>query len=248
MLSTTNYNTKIDDRLELLFPSSNFVNKMKELNFVIGGSFIINTILEEKWRVGDIDIYCNYNPDENIYNHPLNIWIINELGGFMDRCYNYFGHLSCDFILKNITINVIYIQNNLQIQKYIEETSDLTICTSLYNGFFTSYHSDLLNRIATKINSHLKPENNPEDEYNFIFKRMIRCIKYKLRGFEIENFTYTNENLAQHNSYFIQLEKRRNKIRDKILKYIQQKDKFLHLTQNELPFPLNNTNILEKWI
>lgn len=209
MISTTVHNEKFETKLGVL------INKIRDFNFVISGSFVISTILDETsgYESSDIDLYVGYDYrliDGVTIDSEFDRWICEILGGILVRNKNY-QDKSWKYLCPDFTLNIINTRKSTkeEIIQYIIDTSDLDICMSTYDGYNCRYFPSLLAKKAKITNSHLiettfeyvGSENDREKSFKsfsdvFIIKRKTRQYKYITRGFDIEE-----SSLSQFDEY-----------------------------------------------
>lgn len=217
MISTTEFNSRFDEKLGVL------ADKIREFECVISGSFVISTILNENFN-GDIDIYVKWDHITSkgssfIIDSDFDRWIVTELGGVYSNNGSYLTYCDEDrrvnykYYCNNMILNIINVDvdSKERIYEYINNSSDLDICTSTYDGFNTRYIHSILERKAKSINTNLigrgdkfEPNKEKLDSYvrcfgleiykktyksymnGIIRNRKLRIMKYEMRGFNIE--------------------------------------------------------------
>lgn len=194
MISTNYYNSMFEQKLKSLDL------KIKENQFVIGGSFTISIILDKYYQHSDIDIYVDYLiifRQNGSIDSEFDDWIVNNMGGVLLLVsYNNLEYQSSyKYICPNITLNIISTncKTKNEIKEYIKQTSDLDICTSTYDGYITDFPEILLTMKANVINQHLINNYNFLSDKTKVLKqfnkaRRNRQYKYILRGFKIYNY------------------------------------------------------------
>lgn len=169
-------------------------------DFIVSGSFVISNILDEHYDESDIDIYVNYPfvlKDPDNVDSEFEEWLVEKYGAVlrMDN-YNMLDVRSHKYIIRNFKdINIINLpgKNKDEIKEYIKTTSDLDICTSCYDGFFVEFPISVLMKKAIEINIDHEQINYREFK-SYVFKRKLRILKYRNRGFEV----YTNFNIDEN--------------------------------------------------
>ncbi len=205
---TSSYNGKLEKQLGIL---AGFI---RDYPIVVGGSAVISAICEVDFPGSDIDLYVGYKirRRENLnIDHPFNDFIVEEMGGVLADNVNY-QNKSYKYICPNITINIIHtgVETKREIIKYINDTADLDICTSTFDGFETRFTISVLTKNASVINQHLIESTfestllgkDREDAFKkfsaiFMIKRKTRQVKYINRGFfimgtELDEVDYYN--------------------------------------------------------
>lgn len=231
MISSTDFNTKFRERLGPLN------DKIVNLGLVISGSFVVSNIIDEfdnpEYRTSDIDIAVGYSIEGSTkleINSDFDRWIVSELGGLLILNSRY-QEKSWKYICPKFTLNIINTGKNTseEIVKYIEDTSDLSICMSTYDGHRVKFFPSLLKKEATITNSHLlfstfhftgdlADMNNTFNDFKrvFLLKRKTRQIKYIKRGFTISDVSITDFNRYNANEYFIESDNKERSIRESI--------------------------------
>ena len=210
---TNFYNQKIDEKLGLI------ADKIREFPIVVGGSLIISVIREEEYLNSDIDIYVGYNlirREDRSIDHPFNDFIVNEIGGVMTDNVNY-QNKSYKYVCKDVIFNIIHTgcSTKEKIIQYINNTADLDICTSTYDGTEVRFTISILTKLARVINQHLlestfisteigKEREKSFEQFKEVFelKRKTRQFKYISRGFKISG-SYLDEVDCYNASTFI---------------------------------------------
>lgn len=176
---------------------------------VVSGSLLPNFAIGKR-NFNDIDIYC---PKEC---KNLEEYIETKLGGIKQTSPDYFDNFGNPIIcVKYIThykpINIIYTpcSNKEEIKLYITRISDLTICTSWFDGNEYWLHPDALNGVAHPINikslsiflegdefTTSAKFNTPNEMYDYyVTKRIIRARKYEKIGFVVDMNTVPTEQI-----------------------------------------------------
>lgn len=190
MVITTEFNNKI----------KNFLGGIDEWKFIISGSFVISMILGENYDESDIDIYVDYPfilKDPNTVESDFEEWLVEEYGAVLKmENYSMLDVRSHKYIIKNFKdINIINLPGKTkdQIKQYIKATSDLDICTSYYDGINVEFPISVLTGNCREIN--VKTEFlTYKEEKSYHFKRKIRQLKYRNRGFQIQSNYQIDEN------------------------------------------------------
>lgn len=193
---TDSYNRLLDEKLGPL------ADKIRENPMVVGGSTVISIISDDEYQGSDIDIYVGYKlirRSNGSVESEFDDWIVNELGGVLVMNVNY-QDKSYKYVCPKITINIIHTGKSTkeEIIQYIQDTADLDICTSTYDGFFVRFPCLLLIKQARVINQHLikttfDTQMTGDDLaktyekfcYVFNIKRKTRQYKYIQRKFQI---------------------------------------------------------------
>lgn len=231
MISSVDFNAKFEERLGLLN------EKIKELGLVISGSFVISTLLdvwkESEYSSSDIDISVGYSIEGSTQlaiNSDFDRWIVSELGGLLILNSRY-QTKSWKYICPHFTLNIINTgrTTSKEIVKYIEETSDLSICMSTYDGYRTRFFPSLFDRQAIVTNSHLLFSTfhfdgsvvDEEDAFKkfksiFLLKRKTRQVKYINRGFKIAGVSITDFDRFNANEFSIEADNKERSIRESI--------------------------------
>lgn len=227
---TTIYNSKIEKKLGLL------AEIIREYPIVVGGSLVISVICDEDYSGSDIDVYVGYRlvrRENKTINHPFNDFIVDRMGGVLADNINY-QNKSYKYICPNVTINIIHtgVETKEDIIKYINDTSDLDICTSTFDGFQTKFTISVLTRKAIVINQHLmettfettltgssRDEAFEKFKNVFMIKRKTRQYKYMTRGFQISGSILDEVDYYNANSFIINQTYKENIVRD-TLKFV----------------------------
>jgi hypothetical protein len=175
---------------------------LKEMILVLGGSFVNAQICETVYPGSDLDFYAGYplkKRDDGSVDSEFDDFIVNSMGGVLIKNINY-QDKSYKYICPEITINIIYTGKTSkdEIIEYVNQTSDLDICTSTYDGFLTRFSVAVLTKKASIINEHLiettfecsaqgseRCVSYAKFHSIFTIKRKTRQYKYSTRGFTI---------------------------------------------------------------
>lgn len=254
MISTIYYNSMFEQKLKSLDL------KIKENQFVIGGSFVISTILDKNYQYSDINIYVNYSikfRENGSIDSEFDNWIVNNMGGvlLLISHNNLENQSSYKYICPTITLNIIStnFKSKNEIKEYIKQTSDLDICTSTYDGYISEFPETLLTMKANVINQHLINRYDSLTEKTIYLKqfnkaRRNRHYKYILRGFEINNHEniviLTDFDKTNTKKFYNKLHKEENVIRYACL-WIAEKIKTLNSNIYTLNKILNEISLFK---
>jgi hypothetical protein len=219
-------NFKINSRLKNVFKEKflSFKNFMKQYKCVIGGSFILQCILNEKWdkeyKRSDIDLYISdrledesckyfesigyYGPrfdDRNgKYNMPNIIkWYWNYDKSFIDlnnkEFYNNRMYLNTPIQVIGLKLKENYSDIN-NILAYLTINYDLSICKNCY------YYDDRDHIILSNLDNIFNKVTTLDIEH-ILPETINRIKKYESRGFKILN---KDEFLERTNDEWIKLQ------------------------------------------
>ncbi len=176
---------------------------------VVGGSFVISAILNERYDNSDIDLYAGYNytiREDGSIDSILDNYIVNSLGGVLSQIFKSEYVFNYKYFCPNMIININHTKfvSKGKIVNHIKKVSDLDICCSTYDGYFFQFPDNLLIKKANVINLHLREDTFRSDQYDpylriqeynrhdriFSLKRNTRIYKYMERGFIIYHGIY----------------------------------------------------------
>lgn len=202
---TTDFNAKIIERLtDMGIDGQELVDRMKQENGEIAGSFPTQVLLNEKYASSDVDIFFKAI-DINVFNNFSN-WLFGKFSCFS----TYDGSQeNTESIISSRTyhinpklkINVIYV--NIENLNDHFANFDLSFCRTIYNGDNIRYLPDTLkkqgviNTVNSFVGSHrYKSYSGLNRSYETCVDPTIneylgvlcsRISKYTKRGFRITN-------------------------------------------------------------
>ncbi len=217
MPKTTEYNNIIQQKL----------GKLNEWifreNAVISGSFLISTLRNETYEGQDIDFYTNREfkmRDFQTVDSEFEDFLVNEMGAILKiESYTGLDSRSHKYIIKDwYEINIINIPGR-NIKRYIRKTSDLDICTCVYDGLECIFDFSVLTGHAKEINIKTNFGDFKEQE-RYEFKRKLRISKYLKRGFKIITNLILDEEFIYSEYMYYMKQKNRDEFIINMLNYI----------------------------
>jgi hypothetical protein len=92
-----------------------FTSAMNKAKAVISGSFLIQTILNEKWENSDIDIYVGYDENDK-YSNILNEFLSSKTTDYVDGRYSKLGDIksTTNYYFKNRIFQLVQVYTTLK--------------------------------------------------------------------------------------------------------------------------------------
>lgn len=185
---------EINNKFQELFSNqtTDFKKIIKELECVVTGSFILQSILGLFWQETDMDIYIDVKKEDEKSKTILDYFLTDKMG------YKIIKHTS-SYVKSLIGINevrtydkknspykiqLIVVSTEMNLHDYVNSNFDFDICKNIYS--IDHNNRELLS--VYKINEILSRKTKfALNDRNRIGSSVERCKKYQKRGFNFTN-------------------------------------------------------------
>lgn len=192
--------------------SHTIVETLKKTGAVISGSSVLKFMLGEKYKISDLDIYCNEIDYIKIYDSIYTHANTNKKYATFKRPYNKNKKLLANsYNMENIVdvidikffvglkIQIIVVKNNISPENFIKKNFDFDFCKCTYDGmkFNVLENPNIIGKSGKICDEYMIKCFKEKDIYSIyrISKTAERIIKYIKRGYDITNYDVFFENI-----------------------------------------------------
>lgn len=195
---------EINNKLYELFGNQTieFKKIIKELECVVTGSFILQSLLGVYWKETDVDIYIEVDKEDDKSKTVLDYFLMDKIGYKIVKTTSSYSEsiagihevrtydkkdspYKIQLIIVNIKDNIQnYVEGINDLHKYVNGNFDFDICKNIY-----SINKDNRESLSIfKINDILSRKTKfALNDRNRIGSSIVRCKKYQKRGFDFVN-------------------------------------------------------------